>query len=433
MTTSPRPTDDRVHELEAKVAQLTALVERLTSGAGTAGPEAASTTAADDTVPVAVTSSRRGMLKLAGAAAVGAVGVAVASSMPAAADNGITQTNELLQTNILYKGNASTGNGFLFQASNGGSGFPNSSSTYPAALAAWSVAGANQKHGFYGSSNSASGFGVVAENNANGVGLKATGGSAGATTTGTSFGLFATSSGAASYGVGAVGGGSGSSGVIGAGDYAGVSGTSSGYGVASLITTKANLFLQPDNTPSGGAATPKTAPPTRSDAHLAGEMECVGGDLWFCVKDGTPGTWRRISGLAGAGGFHAITPTRVYDSRGMTPGGPLAALSTRDLPIRDKVDPLNYAVLQANAIPKGATAVAANVSVVNTQGSGFLALNPYTDGTVHAATINWFGTGQILNNGVNVTLGGDRQITVIAGGGAGSSTDFIIDITGFYL
>jgi hypothetical protein len=82
--------------------------------------------------------------------------------------------------------------------------------------------------------------------------------------------------------------------------------------------------------------------------------------------------------------------------------------------------------------PVGATAVTANVTVVNTVVSGFLAVNPGGDTVVKAATINWSAAGQVLNNGVNLTLDGSRQVTVIAGGLPGAQTDFVIDLTGYY-
>lgn len=49
------------------------------------------------------------------------------------------------------------------------------------------------------------------------------------------------------------------------------------------------------------SATPSTsgpgraAPPARSDAHVAGELDLdVNGDLWLCTGAGSPGTWRKI-------------------------------------------------------------------------------------------------------------------------------------------
>ena len=55
-------------------------------------------------------------------------------------------------------------------------------------------------------------------------------------------------------------------------------------------------------------------------------MHDADGNLWFCVADGTPGTWRQLSGAATSGQLHVLAgPVRVYDSRpGGTNDGPLA-------------------------------------------------------------------------------------------------------------
>ena len=66
-------------------------------------------------------------------------------------------------------------------------------------------------------------------------------------------------------------------------------------------------------------------------------------------------------------------------------------------------------------------------------GAGFLTVNPGSIGTIAAATINWSSSGLILNNGVALTLGGDRQVTIVPGGSVGSGTDVIIDVTGYFL
>ena len=89
--------------------------------------------------------------------------------------------------------------------------------------------------------------------------------------------------------------------------------------------------------------------------------------------------------------------------------------------------------VQANFVPAGATAISANVTVVETVQSGFLAVNPGGNAIVNAATVNWYESGQILNNGVMLTLNANREITVIAGGIAGASTHFVIDVNGYFL
>ena len=90
------------------------------------------------------------------------------------------------------------------------------------------------------------------------------------------------------------------------------------------------------------------------------------------------------------------------------------------------------AVVTADVIPAGATAITANVTVVNTVQSGFLTVNPGGTTDINAATVNWFASGQILNNGVTLTISATRQVTVIAGGTDASSTHFVIDVTGYF-
>ena len=92
----------------------------------------------------------------------------------------------------------------------------------------------------------------------------------------------------------------------------------------------------------------------------------------------------------------------------------------------------NGTVTTPNLVPAGATAVTANVTVTGTTGTfGYLAINPGGNTVEGASTINWFGAGQTLANGVGLTLNATRQITVICNGGGG--THFIIDISGYYL
>ena len=119
------------------------------------------------------------------------------------------------------------------------------------------------------------------------------------------------------------------SGVVGIGGFAGVLGFSGDYSLAAQLSNKASLYLQPNNNLGLDTIVPKTRPSTRADLHRQGEIENVDGDVWCCVIGGTPGTWRKISGPAVAGAFHAIAPTRVYDSRA---GQPAPGLLTIGVP-----------------------------------------------------------------------------------------------------
>jgi len=410
-------TERRFAELEARIADLTTRLTAATAPpadvGGTASPSAAATP-----------TSRRTALRLAGAAVVGAIGVA-ATTTPAAADTGNPLTlgeipadgnTTVDPTRVNYTGGGGTTNGFVFQAgSNITTNTTPGSVGYAAALAGWSGAGRAPASGVFGFSQNPGAYGVIGQND---------------TPTGT--GVFGTSA----TGIGVSGSSSGPTGygVIGAGGFAGVLGLSGDYSLASLLSNKANLYLQPNNNLGASIPPPKTRPSTRTDAHRQGEMENVDGDLWWCVVGGSPGQWRKISGPTVAGAYHAITPARVFDSRAAAPtpgllsvGVPLAVslAASRDLD--------TGAVLNGNLVPVGATAVLANVTIVNTVGSGFLTVNPGSIATVSSSTINWSATGQILNNGVSLTLGGDRQVTIVPGGSVGAATDVVIDVTGYFV
>jgi hypothetical protein len=155
------------------------------------------------------------------------------------------------------------------------------------------------------------------------------------------------------------------------------------------------------------------------------------GVIWFCVAGGTPGTWRMLSGPSTAGAFTPLTPGRVYDSRLATysPNGALGSGQNRTISVANSYDTIGTLVT-TNFVPIGATAVFANVTVVGTTGDGWLAINPGGTTDVSASSINWSASGQILANGISLKLNATRQITVV--NGSPGSTQFIIDILGYY-
>ncbi|MBI5088189.1 MAG: hypothetical protein HZB15_04830 [Actinobacteria bacterium] len=146
---------------------------------------------------------------------------------------------------------------------------------------------------------------------------------------------------------------------------------------------------------------------------------------------GNPGAWRKLSGPGVAGAFHAVTPGRVYDSRVANPSpGILDNNQRRTISVASRRELVNGDVVESDFVPAGATAVACNVGVVDTQRSGFLTINPGGINEINSASINWSASGQILNNGVMLTLNVDRELTVICGGGG--ATNFVLDITGYF-
>lgn len=126
-----------------------------------------------------------------------------------------------------------------------------------------------------------------------------------------------------------------------------------------------------------------------------------------------------------------VTPFRVYDSR--FGDGPLARGANRLVSVRRSINVGTGDVIDNDAVPNGATAIMFNVAITNTVGGGFLAVTPGNATASSSASINWTAAGQTLNNGTFVQLDGNRRIKAFVNGVPGSSTDFIIDVTGYVL
>ncbi|MCB0914135.1 MAG: hypothetical protein KDC23_00320 [Actinobacteria bacterium] len=80
--------------------------------------------------------------------------------------------------------------------------------------------------------------------------------------------------------------------------------------------------------------------------------------------------------------------------------------------------------------PEGAVAVAYNVTLVDTVGTGHVAVGPAGADLSGTSTANWFATGQRWANAYVSALDEAGMIQVVARGGA---TEAIVDVTGFYL
>ena len=191
---------------------------------------------------------------------------------------------------------------------------------------------------------------------------------------------------------------------------------------AQLAGSRAAIYL---------SSTTNTPPLARVDAHKVGEIDIDrNADVWVCVVPGTPGTWRKLTGPTAAGAFHAVNPVRVFDSR--WPGGvKIVSGGTKLVSVADGHDLVTGVVNQPNVVPAGASAIAFNLTVTGTVGSGFLTIAPGTASTVTASSINWSTAGENLANGLIVAVDGSRQVRAFAGGGG--STDFIIDVAGYFL
>ena len=359
--------------------------------------------------------TRRNWLKGAAAVVVGGTAAALAQSDRVAAANGDNlvlgntgvATGKQVATSptqINYTGTEDIG--FLVQA---GTQFNATSSSVDAALAGWSVSTVNPV-GVYGFSDS----GAIGDGVRGNAGFSAR------------YGVHATHFSSGGTALRAAGGGTTGTGVNATGGTA-VRADGSLYG-ATLSGGLAALLLSPAT----------TEPPGRTSAHIAGELEATAASasdpltLWLCTKSGTPGTWQKLGGTATAGALHALAPIRVYDSRVAAPTpGRLASGDNRVVSVADSRDAGNGSVVAANAIPVGATAVTFNITIAATAARGFLSVTPGDAASSPSSTINWSAPDSIVANAGVVQLDDSRQIKVFAGGGG--STDFIVDITGYYL
>jgi ELWxxDGT repeat protein len=146
-----------------------------------------------------------------------------------------------------------------------------------------------------------------------------------------------------------------------------------------------------------------------------------GGRVFFTATDGTTGyeLWSLPIPL----GFHPVTPCRVADTRdpgGPAGGVPLGASQTLILPVAGRC-----------GIPSTAISVAANVTVVSPSATGTLSVfagGPIVSGTTEVPVIA--GKTRALN--AIPLLGTAGSLSVRADLPAGSSTEVILDVSGYF-
>ena len=171
------------------------------------------------------------------------------------------------------------------------------------------------------------------------------------------------------------------------------------------------------------------APPlTTGFARAAGELTFDGSRWWVCVASGTPGQWREVAGPSTAGSLYVLdAAVRAYDSRaGSAPltvvKGQLAAGQERTIDLK-----------VGGGLPAGASAALINLTVTGTSaGGGFLKTFKPGAAVPAASAINWTSGGQNIANGATVAVSPTGTLTVRCGG-SGASTDFIVDVAGYYL
>ena len=171
-------------------------------------------------------------------------------------------------------------------------------------------------------------------------------------------------------------------------------------------------------------------PNTSTISHQRGELIFDNErNLWLCVANGTPGTWKKLAGPDTAGSFHPISPKRVWDTRFQ--GGQIGGNQSRLITVADGRVLGEATVDEVNLVPAGATAVTFNLTLISRSNNGFLAVTPGDATSFGASTINWQSNNSVLANGTLSSLDGSRQLRLWTS--ETGSAHAIVDITGYYL
>jgi subtilase family serine protease len=117
-----------------------------------------------------------------------------------------------------------------------------------------------------------------------------------------------------------------------------------------------------------------------------------------------------------------IAPTRLVDSRSAN------GLSTK----LSANTPATFVVAGRNGIPSSATAVSGNVTVVNSSFSWAIFLGPNPTSSPGSSTLN-FNKGDIVANGLTVSLGSDGSLSATFMSFNGNTTDLVFDVTGYFV
>ncbi|MDQ1249812.1 MAG: Fibronectin type protein [Actinomycetota bacterium] len=126
--------------------------------------------------------------------------------------------------------------------------------------------------------------------------------------------------------------------------------------------------------------------------------------------------------------FHELTPTRVYDSRVAGPGGtpdPVPGAGSRVVSMANGIVPPT-----PDVVPVGATAVAYNISAVDTSARGWFAVTPGNAVTYRSSTINWPGAGDVIDNGQFGMVDANRQIKIF--NGSTRATNVVVEVLGYF-
>jgi hypothetical protein len=143
------------------------------------------------------------------------------------------------------------------------------------------------------------------------------------------------------------------------------------------------------------------------------------GQMWFCIADGTPGTWIKLS----HGGTRPLpAPVRVYASTDAINQG------------EHRVVPITSTNL---GIPPEAVAIVGNLTVHPVRGGGFVTVYPTGATPPPTSNINWNETSDgAIANALTVGLGTGGSVTIFADAAVppgAPATQVILDIAAYVL
>jgi hypothetical protein len=199
-----------------------------------------------------------------------------------------------------------------------------------------------------------------------------------------------------------------------------------GYGVAASADNGTGLLVRGDRAAMSFFRLGVPAP-ERTVAYAVGEVIAdSAGALWYCTVAGTPGTWRKLVGPGTAGTLSLLPePLRAYDSRG---GAKLAANSTTTINLANGKNGTGATVA---AVPAGASAVLANITLTGTVG-GFGYIQAYSAALAAppaTSVMNWSSANDSVANEMTIVVDSTPAIKVTVGV---DSTHVIVDVVGYY-
>jgi N-acetylneuraminic acid mutarotase len=192
-------------------------------------------------------------------------------------------------------------------------------------------------------------------------------------------------------------------------------------------------FVGPSISPDPATWNSSTVNAPAGDVRADGVTVKLAGDgtlsaIWVGGTGSTADLIFDVTGyfIAGTSGskFVPLEPTRLVDTRFNLPfTGPVP-----------RATPATIAIAGHGGVPVSATGISGNLTVAQQTYAGYITVAPHLDAGVAPtfSTIN-FPKGDVRANGFYVRLNDDGSLAVVyEASRAGSSTHFIIDITGYF-